>query len=70
MQRLIKSFGGFFWQRYAGCWILVPQPGIEPGLPAMKVLSPKPSGDFHKFVITGITYIILNLEHLYFLMAL
>ena len=30
----------FFWLHHAACGILVPQPGIKPGLPAVRVLSP------------------------------
>ena len=31
---------GFFWLCHAARGILVPQPGIEPGLPAVKARSP------------------------------
>ena len=30
----------FFWPHYVACWILVPQPGIEPVLPAVEAWSP------------------------------
>ena len=37
-----QNWGGFFffWLSHAACWILVPQPGIEPLLPAVKARSP------------------------------
>ena len=38
------SFFFFFWPCHAACGILVPQPGIKPVTPALKVLTTGPQG--------------------------